>query len=111
MKNAFGNFGPYVSETEIQNMRNLKEEKVKAEKELKELGEKFESLKEELQRDEVDLVNGIKDMCESINEKFCELMADMGYAGEDFQCGGIRMRNLRHNATKHFRIGGECDST
>ena len=62
-----------VSETEIQNMRNLKEEKVKAEKELKELGEKFESLTEELKRDEVDLVNGIKDMCESINEKFCPI--------------------------------------
>ena len=89
-----------VSETEIQNMRNLKEEKVKAEKELKDLGEKFESLTEELKRDEVDLVNGIKDMCESINEKFCELMADMGYAGEVCLHKGDEDLDFKHYGLK-----------
>ena len=79
---------PVVNQADIADIEQKERNRDKQKKEVAELESEIANLKFELEQDRDELLHGIKDMVENINENFMEKMSRIGYAGQVKLCTG-----------------------
>ena len=77
-----------VNQKDIADIEQKEQSRDKQKKEVAELESEIANLKFELEQDRDDLLHGIKDMVENINENFMDKMSRIGYAGQVKLCTG-----------------------